>query len=526
MSEMLIKNLIESGSLNSVSPVEIVETHISWVLITDSVVYKIKKPVNLGFLDFSTLAKRKYFCEEELRLNKRFAPQLYIGVKPITGSLKRPSIGGSGPVLDYAVVMKCFDRNCELSHSITNEKIDCKMMRSFASRLSAFHKDAGVALGGSTFGSLVEIESEVMENFSQIRKRLNSDDQIPRLQFLETWTQQALASNQSFFLLRKQQGRVRECHGDLHLRNLVVINSRIIAFDCLEFSENLRWIDVASEIAFLIMDLVEHERKDLARVFLNAYLESSGDYEIMQVLRFYLLYRAMVRAKVAAISMQNTSIQDGGFRQCLDYLAFAERTIASRDEPVLVITHGLSGCGKTFVSKKIIKRVDVIQLRSDVIRKQMFEIKLMHENALAHNPEIYSGETTKLVYSRLEALTRSILTAGYSVIVDATFLKKTYREQFHRLAVSLNLSFRILSLEASEDVLRKRILARNELANDASDADLNVLGLQLESVENLDDEEQSFSVTVDTSGELTPQRVDGAITKLGLRNPNEYNIID
>ena len=476
---------------------KVIETHISYVLLDGHHAYKIKKPVNLGFVDFSSLEKRKFYCAEEIRLNKRLAADLYIGVITITGPETKPEINGKGQILEYAVKMKQFSPENELSCLIENPIDLTKPFHKFCIALAVFHEGVGVADQKSCFSNGANISSRNIQNFESIDLDSITPGEVETLAHLKKWTLISLQNNNDTFIKRLEGGRVRECHGDLHLGNLVYIDSEIIAFDCLEFNEQLRWIDVASELAFLIMDLFAKNKPELARRCLNWYLEESGDYDLIPLLQHYLVYRAMVRAKVSFLARDaDTTLKNR--KQFQHYLELANRLSSPKNIPKLIITHGFSGCGKTWVTDQIIAQSNCIRLRSDIIRKHLYGIGIRDSSKNQTTINIYSKNSDVKTYTYLERATRKILSAGYPVIVDATFLSKTNRNAFKSLAASMNIDFHILDLHADTAILEKRIRKRQESGTDASEAGIAVLKKQLTSAEPLDQFEQEKSIRLDS----------------------------
>src|SRR6266516_4567782 len=267
--------------------VTVLETHISYVLLTGRYAYKLKKAVDFGFLDFTTLAARRHFCEEELRLNRRLAPALYLDVVPITGSVDAPIVGGDGIAIEYAVKMGEFPQDALASGLLTRGELVPADIDALAAMVAAFHGAIEVAAAGAGFGAPEGILQRAQDNCSAL------------LPLLDDPAERAHAARRGAFLRRVEEGFVRECHGDLHLGNIARIDGELTIFDCIEFNPALRWIDVMSEVAFTVMDLEDRGRADLSHRFLNAYLERTGDYSGLAVLRFYLVYRALVRAKIA-----------------------------------------------------------------------------------------------------------------------------------------------------------------------------------------------------------------------------------
>ena len=493
---------------HAVDKIELVETHISWVLLTGDFAYKIKKPVNFGFLDFSSLEKRQYYCEEELRLNRRFAPQLYLDVITITGTEDQPSINGKGEVLEYAVKMKQFPSESLLSTKLDSGDLREAHMDWLAQVIADFHQKANIAKAKSKFGTLEAIAQPVSENIQQIRHQIQEPDILLQLDSIEKWSKTAFKRLYPELRKRKQEGYIRECHGDLHLGNIIQLHEKIIPFDCLEFNENLRWIDVLSEIAFLVMDLDDHQRTDLARRLLNKYLEHTGDYRNLAVLQYYMVYRAMVRAKVNALRLNQDGLAqqeiDSIHNECKSYITLGNLYITDR-KPVLIIMHGFSGSGKTTISQFILEASPVIRIRSDIERKRLYKDQLPDSSDAgknlktqsAINEGIYNRESSSMTYNHLQMLAEDIILAGMSVIVDAAFLQAEQRQQFSQLASMLDVPFRIIDCHAEHSILKQRISERQNHGGDASDATLDVLFHQQENHDPLTEEEISQSFSID-----------------------------
>lgn len=486
-----------------VEPVRLVETHISWVLLTGPFAYKIKKPVNLGFVDFSTLEKRRFYCGEELRLNRRLAPDLYLDVVPITGSAEQPRMGGAGPELEFAVQMRQFPAEALLEEVLHRGELTSADLDQLAAEVAAFHARIAVAGPDTPFGSPAAIEQPATENFRDLLADIQDAAQRERLQQLQEWTAAESASRRADFATRKQAGYVRECHGDMHLGNMFLEEApggsrRIVIFDCIEFNEAFRWIDVMSEVAFCTMDLCDRGRPDFAYRFLNAYLEQTGDYSGLRVLPFYLVYRALVRAKVADIRLHQRSLPPGKRRyeerERAAYLDLAH-SFLRRHVPVLFITHGPSGSGKTYGTQRLVEALGFIRVRSDVERKRLFAADFRPAGTAA---DLYSRNMTNRTYARLEELAELILQSGYSAAVDATFLGRSRRNRFRALARRLNVPFRILDFQASPALLHRRVAQRAALGRDASEATPDVLHRQLASLEPLADDERQDVIRVDS----------------------------
>ena len=483
---------------------EVIETHISWVLLTGEYVYKIKKPVDFGFLDFSTLEKRQHFCEEELRLNRRLAPDLYLGVVSITGSEDQPQLNGTSVAIEYAVKMRQFPQFAQLDRMLVSGQLDPSIIDRLADKVAKFHLSIKSVETGSPYGDVDHLKIPMLENFTQIREAIDEAEVKPALDKLERWTQRQLVALAPGFAERKADGFVRECHGDMHLRNIAYWQDEIVLFDCIEFNPNLYWIDVISEIAFLIMDLEDRDQKALAQRFLNRYLEITGDYEGLRLLKFYKVYRAMVRAKVDALRLKQEQAGSAEYRQTFDefhqYLELAEKYIQPT-QPLLLINYGLSGSGKSINSRKLAEILPAIQLRSDIERKRFFKVPPFGV-ATVDREVLYSAEAHDRTYARLVELAGKLLKAGFTVIVDAANLHRKRRQQFVELAESMRVPYLILAFEVEEEILRQRVEQRTRTNEDVSDATVSVLEEQLENHEPISEEEQAYTIVIDTSGKI------------------------
>lgn len=496
-----------------VTALRLIETHISWVVLTGHFAYKLKKPLNLGFLDFSTLEKRRKACEEELRLNARLAPGLYLAVIRISGTPGNPCLDGDGPAIEYAVKMHEFAQAHQLDRVILSPEPDPedldKLFRHFGVRLAGFHLGLPAAQADTPYGDPKRIAQDARDNFTALAPFESDAAVAALLRRLRSWTETSLANVTELLRKRKAGGLVRECHGDLHLRNLVLHDNQIVPFDCIEFSPELRWIDVMSDVAFLFMDLVHHQRERLAYNFLNAWLSASGDFEALRLLWFYAVYRAMVRAKVTGIELlqhgwpdiPGKPVPDQGFRKLTAHLEHA-LALAGRGRPLMVITHGVSGSGKTWVAARLAGELGAIHMRSDVERKRLFGMTADARSSAADKPALYGRAASEQTYARLLALAETTLNAGFPVLVDATFLETRYRDQFAAEARRLGIPFVILHCEASTETLRARVAKRDKLAADASEADLTVLARQLSAAEPFESRETRHVVKLATDADI------------------------
>lgn len=457
-----IQALLEpSRYQHPVEHVEVVETHISWVLLAGKFAYKIKKPITLPFVDYGSVARRRDCCEAELRLNRRYADTLYLDVVDFDG--------------EPAVKMRRFDESGRLDHVCARGELTPTHLSGLARMIAAFHAGAAVAPAATRFGTPENVLAPALENFDELDTLL--PDEASRLARLRAWTHSEFSRHRESFAHRKAAGRVRECHGDLHLANLVLLDGKVTPFDCVEFNDDLRWIDVASEIAFTWVDLIDHDQPGLACWLLNEWLVWSGDFSALAVLRYYAVYRAVVRAKVAALRGENS--------EALGYLGMAER-LAVPPRLTFTITFGLSGSGKTTASSARLladETACTIRVRSDVERKRLFGLAPDADSGGA----IYSSDANVKTYARLAELARQVLTDGWPLIVDAAFLRRAERRTFRAIATADGIPFDIMACEAPDEELQRRLLGRT---GDASEAGVAVLEQQMAWLEPLDEAER------------------------------------
>jgi len=495
----LIQSLLDPRRYpHAAGPVDLVETHISWILLAGEYAYKIKKPVDLGFLDFSTLEKRRHFCDEELRLNRRLAPELYLGLVTITGSADNPKLEGPGQPFEYAVHMRRFDRVQQLDRLLERNELLPRHIDDLAATLAAFHQRIAVAGADSPYGSPGHVWQPVAENFAQIIERMEGE--VPDwLAGLRRWSEETFAGLRERIAERRRNGFVRECHGDAHLANVVLWEGKPVLFDCLEFNPSLRWIDIINEIAFTAMDLADRGRRDLGWRLLNAWLEHTGDYAGVALLRFYLSYRALVRAKVAIIRLHQPGLPAGERESTRrDFDDYRDRALACTRSrrPVLILTHGLSGSGKTTVSQQVIEALAAIRVRSDIERKRLHGLAATARSGSGIAGGIYTREASDRTYDQLARFAGKLLDAGETVIVDAAFLERARRQRFRALAGERRASFLILDLAAGETLLRARLAGRAREGRDVSDADEAVLAHQLATREPLTQDELTVTLTL------------------------------
>ncbi|MFL6675231.1 MAG: bifunctional aminoglycoside phosphotransferase/ATP-binding protein [Massilia sp.] len=461
----------------------LVETHISWVVVLDELTYKFKKARRLEFLDYASPQARRYYCEEEIRLNRRYAEPLYLGVSTLTGPANAPCLDGDGPVLDYAVRLRTFPQTALWTRRLADGLLGSGDAARLAAALARFHASATTCPAGASWGSATQVAKRTAADLRELR--VLSDGAAARqvLDRLDNWHSHAARRLSRLLDWRRAHGAIRECHGDLHCGNILTLGDAVLPFDGIEFNDSMRWIDTMQDLAFAWMDLQFHGRADLAARLLNDYLQLGGDYYGLAVLPYYRVQRALVRAKVAALR---------GDRALGDaYLRFAAGcTVPTRG--VLLATHGLSGSGKSTVCDRLVEPLCAVQVRSDMERKRLPGVPV---------GALYCAETTELTYARLARVARRALGAGLPVLVDAAFLQGRQRQAFRRLAHARAVPFLLLDVQADPGLLAGRLRERAIAGRDPSDADEAVLAQQRATAQALAQDElpDSLPVTADAA---------------------------
>lgn len=501
MSQSLITALQNPALFpHPVQEFQVIETHISWVLLTGPYVYKFKKPVNFGFLDFTTLEARAFYCAEEIRLNQRLADDLYVEVVPITGSTEAPLLGGKGPIIEYAVKARQFPQDQLLSNLQSIGELTTAHIDQMAEQIANFHLSTPKVPLEHPLGTPEAAMAPVRQNFEQIRPFLSDKADLLQLDALSDWAESSFERLHELFAQRKAEGFIRECHGDIHLGNAALIDGNVVIFDCIEFNEPFRFNDVYADAGFLAMDLEDRGQKSLARRFVSRYLEITGDYQGLELLNFYKAYRALVRAKVAlfGLTADATPVERAAtFRQYRNYANLAESysAIPSR---FLTITHGVSAVGKSQVAMRLVEALGAIRLRSDVERKRLFgEQKTAAEGQLSSG--IYSNDASATTYKRLHELAATVLKAGFPAVIDATYLARKQRDAAATIAETTGVPFLILDCNAPDAVISGWLAHRQAQGSDPSDATMDVVIAQQTNREPLSAEEVLRSKRVETN---------------------------
>lgn len=478
---------IQEAAKNPPEGVSVIETHISWVFLTENSVFKIKKPVDLGFVNFTTLDLRRQFCEAELQVNSNYAPSLYRGLLNVARNADGITIGGPGEVIDFAVFMNRFRDEQILSNRLASDSVSDADIVAFADRLAHRHSIAQ-PVKGDTLGHPKETINEIQDSVSQLQHAL-PEERRRRMDPIKNWIQETAETLRDTFLERRENGFVRDCHGDMHMDNLVYLEDQITPFDAIEFNPHFRWIDVISDLAFPVMDLRYRKAARFSRLLLKRYLEQSGDYDGLRVLDWYVTHRALARAKIAAMKAPPDASADQ-WESVIRYLDLVDAH-QRRRENYLCITVGVSGSGKTTGSQPIVDATDAIRIRSDIERDRLPN----RDEPVQSNR--YSEETIEKTYDRLLEIARVILSANRNVLVDATFLSRDRRRKFSALANAAGASFRILHFDAPKAHLKERVANRLQTQSDASEATPDLVDSQLESFEPFTESEQSQLITPD-----------------------------
>jgi hypothetical protein len=499
IDRQLAQALRELLERRTAAPVELVETHLSWILLTRRVALKLKKAVRLPFVDYASVEARRHCCLEELRVNRRFAPTLYRAVLAVRGTPEAPRFGGAGEPIDHVVCMRRFPDGALLSERLEHG-LDTALLEQFAMQLEGLHR-AAPRLARCVPKAWPE---QVLQAMLAVMNQLCALGAEERIAPLRDWVDAQARALWEVWQARRQDGAVRECHGDLHAGNLVLLDNRIVAFDAIDFDPGLRWIDVMSDVAFLAMDLQARGRADLAFAFVDEYLQAGGDFGGVRVLRFYAVYRALVRMLAGLLARSDSGPDYGA----------AARHWAGEGAARLVITHGLSGSGKSTAARALARSAGAIRVRSDVERKRLFG-DLRGGDGDGH--ELYSPQASRRTYEHLVEAARAGLEAGLVVIVDAAFLRVADRRRFATLARQQGVPFEILHCVADDATSRERLQARARRGADPSDATVAVWEAQKRQVEALTVRERD--VAIRCTGEAAQLAAIAARWREGLRAP-------
>ncbi|HBB34906.1 MAG TPA: adenylyl-sulfate kinase [Cyanobacteria bacterium UBA8803] len=493
----LIEQMLQPGFYPHpvTEPIQLMQTHVSYVLLTGDYAYKVKKPVNFGFLDYSTLAQRQHFCKEEIRMNQPNAPEIYLDVLPIVQTGERLVLGGTGQAVEYALKMRQFPQDTLLSAMFEQGKLTVSHIEELGRIVAKFHAKAQTNDYIRTFGEVQKIRAAFDENYQQTQKYIGGPQSQQQYDETKQFTDKFFAEQQELLAIRRDNNWIRECHGDLHLRNICLWPDRIQLFDCIEFNEPFRFVDVMYDVAFAVMDLEARGRKDLGNAFLNTYVEQTGDWEGLQVLPLYLSRQAYVRAKVTSFLLDDSAVPESAKQEAVAVAAGYYRQAweyTKQHEGRLILMSGLSGSGKSTVARQLARQLGAIHLRSDAVRKHLAGIPLDRLGG----DELYTAQMTEKTYDRLLELGITLASQGFPVILDAKYDRQTFRGDAIARTRIHHLPLQILYCTAPLEVLRDRLLSRT---GDVSDATADLLRMQQATAEPFTEAEQSLVKTLDTT---------------------------
>jgi aminoglycoside phosphotransferase family enzyme/predicted kinase len=499
--------------------VELIQTHISYIFIAGDYVYKVKKPVDFGFLDFTTLDKRKFYCREELRLNRRLAPAVYLEVVEIGENAGgNIALGIKDRIVEYAVKMLKIPQSGMLKTLLHQGKVDRSIMDVIARKLDHFHRDAGTGGAIDEIGGVETIRRNHDENFTQTESYINITIPLGQYHFIKSYIYSFMETHHALLIKRVADHRIRDCHGDLHLEHICIMDSGdarnnkyntddIVIFDCIEFNERFRYEDVAAEVAFLAMDLDYNGYPEYAETFVDAYIRHSGDREVGRILNFYKCYYAYVRGKVVGFRIHDNSIrQDERGEAALTaarYFDLAYTYAARPERPMLILMTGLMGTGKSLRARFIAPRLGADIIQTDVLRKDMHNIKPSERHHEPFGKGIYGDEFTRKTYDRALEFASEKLREGKSVIIDASYKNRRNRQEAFDAAKKLQADFFVIECICPDDVIRKRLDSRMSNKTEASDGRWEIYQAQKESFEEINEIPDGSHIILDTS--LTPE---------------------
>jgi len=484
--------------------VELIQTHISFIFIAGVLVYKVKKAVDFGFLDFTTLEKRQFYCREELRLNRRLAPEIYLDVVEIVempdGKL---AMGKTGQVVDYAVVMKKIPEGRMLKKLLASGEISISIMERIAGKVADFHGRAESGGKIDEVGGLETIRRNHEENFDQTRTYIGLTISEYQYTFIRSWVLKFLQTRKELFRKRVENHRIRDCHGDLHLEHICLLDPEIVIFDCIEFNERFRYEDVAAEVAFLSMDLDFNGYPEYGAAFVDSYISCSGDEEIRQLLNFYKCYYAYVRGKVVGFKIHDNAVsqkeRDEAKETAGRYFDLAYTCASRLERPTLILMTGLMGTGKSVLARNLAFRLGAEILQMDVLRKELLNIPSTDHHFSGFGEGIYSEDVTRRTYAEALIRAEEILRKGKPVIIDASYKRREERLKAKSAAERLQADFYVIGCQCTEDVLKGRLEKRLSETGEASDGRWEIYQAQKNDFEPINELPPSEYVVVDTA---------------------------
>ena len=489
------------------------QTQMSFVFIAGDLVYKVKKPVNLGYLDYTTLEKRRYFCERETSLNRRLCPDTYLDVVPIAQKGQHIALGETGEIIEYAVRMRYLPQDRMLNILLVKDEATPQMVEALAARVSNFHQGAETNAQIGTFGDIAAIRGNTEENFDQTEKSIGRTISSSKFERIKRFAREFLATNESLFKERVTEGRIRDCHGDLHAAHVCFADG-ICIFDCIEFNDRFRYGDTASEVAFLAMDLDHYGRADLGATFVSSYVNSSRDAQLPRLLPFYKCYRAYVRGKVESFKLEDPYLPEKEKTQARETATgyFDLASFYTRSKPTLFITVGVTGTGKTTFARAISRRLGLAMVSSDVVRKQLAGVPLTEHRFDGFQAGLYAEDFSQRTYDTMLNQARDKLASRCSVVLDATFIRKSDRLKAMELAERASADYFVVEFTATEETIKKR-LAERSLSKSVSDGRIEILEPQMQRFETVNEVSERQHVLLDPSTPLS-HKIESLLAKL------------
>jgi aminoglycoside phosphotransferase family enzyme/predicted kinase len=477
-SEVIRGLLRPDAYTHAVDSIELKETHGAWVLLAGPYAYKLKKPVNYGFFDYSTRERRDADAEAEARLNRRLAPSTYLGLVDVVERDGRIYVGGDGRVLERAVWMRRLPQEGMLAELLAHGAASSQFLRRIADMVAEFHRRVPTGPGVDEFGKRSNLEANWRENFAQVAPYVGVSLSSPQLEAIRRYVEVVLRDGVALLDRRVAEGRIRDGHGDLHAGSICLVGGEIVIFDCIQFSARYRCADVAAEVAFLAMDLDHVGRADLSWAFVDEYVRRSGDEELPQLLGFYKCYRAFVRGKVLSLRLGQGHLSNDErqelTRQARAYFDLAAVYAAGSPRPYVLVVSGLPASGKTTLAHELASRLGLVSLSTDIFRKRRAGMRPTDRGTATFEAGLYEADITRSTYAALRREAAKWLRRGVSVVLDGTFGAPRERELARRLALRNGAGFLVVVTQCDESTARRRIEDRQTDPANVSDATWDV----------------------------------------------------
>ncbi len=482
--------------------VELVQTHISYVFLAGDLVYKIKKPVNFGFLDFTTLEKRKFFCEREVELNRRLCPEIYLGVVPVVEKGGRFVVEAEGEPREWAVKMKRLPEEGMMSRLIAEGRLTKRHLDLLVEKLVPFYRTAATGPEVNRYGTLEAISYNVEENFSQTKDFVGQALAEHRYNHIVSWSRRFMEENAALFEARIEGGFIRDGHGDLYSANVCYpTEESVCVFDCIEFNDRFRCGDVAQDLAFMAMDLDYHRLRDFSRYFIERYVELSGDRGLLEVLDFYKCYRAYVRGKIGCFTWASEEVDEDTRKKSLEAARryFDLAYLYAEGKPFLVVVFGLSGTGKSTLARALSQKLLANYYNSDIVRKRLLDIPPEEHHYEPFGQGIYREEITEKTYEAMAESAAEDLREGRDVVLDATFRSKALRAKVFEKIKDIPCRVLFVECTAPEEVIKERFEERAKKTGEPSDGRWEIYVKQKEVFEAPEEIPQDSLLVLETT---------------------------